>query len=129
MGQRNFKPRHARHSGRAFNGRKHIDDMYDGSWEKYRTRFLAENPECYACGARAEVVDHLKPHQGDETLFKKTDNHIPLCITCHNRVTALFDRRYRAGDSISEKIKWLNRNRIPGSGWNPRRVKVLPDYE
>jgi 5-methylcytosine-specific restriction endonuclease McrA len=102
--------------------------MYDRTWEAYRKKFLAINNECYACGKPAEVVDHLKPHQGDKYLFEKTDNHIPLCIVCHNTVTSLFDRRYRAGGSISKKIEWLNRKRVPGIEWNFKRVKVLPEY-
>lgn len=102
--------------------------MYDRDWERYRARFLAINPECYACAKPAVVVDHLKPHQGDQQLFEKLDNHLPLCISCHNTVTTKFDRQYRAGNPITDKIKWLNRNRIPGDGGNPRRVKVLPNY-
>lgn len=128
MGQRNFQPKHRR-PVKAFNGRAHIDAMYDKNWERYRARFLAINTECYACGVRAEAVDHLKPHLGDEFLFKKTNNHIPLCISCHNTITSLFDRKYRAGGSIDEKIKWLSRKRIPGGEWNPKKVKVLPNYE
>jgi 5-methylcytosine-specific restriction endonuclease McrA len=103
--------------------------MYDGGWERYRIRFLRVNPECYACAKKSVVVDHLVPHQGDERLFKKLDNHIPLCISCHNTVTAKFDRNYVAGSPITEKIKWLNQNRMPGDGGNPRRVKVLSSYE
>lgn len=129
MGQRNFKPKHRATGGRKFNGRKHIDEMYDHAWEKYRRRFLEINPQCYACGKPATVVDHLKPHQGDEKLFKQTDNHIPLCVTCHNTVTTMFDRNYRAGNPITDKIKWLSRNRIPGTKTAWRRVKVLPYYE
>ncbi len=129
MGQRNFSPKHRSAGGRKFNGRKHIDALYDGVWEAYRKRFLAINKECYACGRPATVVDHLKPHQGDVVLFKKTDNHIPLCITCHNTVTAKFDMRYREGGSIAPKIEWLNRNRFPGPDWEPKKVKVLPNYE
>jgi 5-methylcytosine-specific restriction endonuclease McrA len=129
VAQRNFKPTHAKATNsRSFNGRKKIEAMYDHNWEKYRKRFLAVNPTCYACGAVAIVVDHLRPHQGDETLFKKLDNHIPLCIVCHNTVTSLFDRRFRAGNSIQKKIDWLSRNRIVGGEWEPKRVKVLDKY-
>jgi 5-methylcytosine-specific restriction endonuclease McrA len=130
MSQRNYQPNHKRqNSSRTFNGRKHIDDMYDSKWESYRQRFLKFNSECYACGKPAVVVDHLKPHQGDVKLFKKLDNHIPLCVVCHNTVTTLFDRKYRAGNPITPKISWLNRKRIPGGSWNPKKVKVLISYE
>src|SRR6185369_5488186 len=126
MGQSSFVPRHRRNpTGKKFNGRAKIDAMYDKDWERYRGRFLAINSECYACGKPSQVVDHLKPHQGDVGLFEKLDNHIPLCISCHNTVTTKFDRYYRAGGSITEKIKWLSRNRFPRDDWSPKRVKVL----
>lgn len=129
MGQSNFKPAHSKNTGRRFNGRANIDRMYDKDWERYRVRFLKVNHECYACGTTAIVVDHLVPHQGDERLFRKLDNHIPLCIVCHNTVTTKFDRKYVAGTPIEEKVKWLNLRRIPGGEWNPRRVKVLAYYK
>ena len=129
MAQRNFQPKHRTTAGKKFNGRKSLDMMYDHVWEAYRRKFLALNPECYACGKPSAVVDHLKPHQGDWALFKKLDNHIPLCIVCHNTVTTLFDRKYKAGNPITDKIKWLNRKRVPGLEWTPRRVKVLASYE
>jgi 5-methylcytosine-specific restriction endonuclease McrA len=128
MAQRNYQPKHKKDGSKSFNGRKKIDQMYDKNWESYRKKFLEINPECYACGKPANVVDHLKPHQGDERLFKKTDNHIPLCTVCHNTVTSLFDYKYRAGNPITQKIQWLNRKRIPGMEWNPKKVKVLPCY-
>lgn len=127
MGQSNFTPKH-RAVGKAFNGRKKIDSMYDGAWEKYRERFLRINPYCYACGEYANVVDHLMPHQGDERLFKKLDNHIPLCTRCHNTATTLFDRKYRSGNSITPKIQWLSRNRVVGED-RFRKVRVLASYE
>ena len=102
--------------------------MYDRAWEAYRLKFLALNPECYACGKRATEVDHLTPHQGDEKLFKKTDNHIPLCESCHSTVTAKFDMKYRAGNPITDKIRWLNSRRTTTDTWSPKKVKVVPSY-
>ncbi len=126
MGQRNFQPKHRTATAKKFNGRKAIDALYDYEWERYRARFLAVNPECYCCGQPADVTDHLRPHQGDVKLFKQTDNHIPLCSKHHNTVTSKFDRRHRAGDSITEKIRWLNDMRLANGC--TRRVKVLPNY-
>ncbi len=128
MGQSSFIPRHRKHVAKKFNNRAHIDKMYDSDWEKYRLKFLAINNECYACFKPATVVDHLRPHQGDAALFEKLDNHIPLCIPCHNTVTTKFDRHYRPGNSIAAKIEWLSRNRIVGDGQIPKRVKVLSVY-
>ena len=128
MGQKNFKPRHRESKTKSFNGRKNIDKMYGREWEAYRARFLSINKECYSCGRKSEVVDHLVPHKGDASLFKNTTNHIPLCIKCHNTVTGLFDKNYHPGDSIESKVKWLNDRRIPTDNWTPKKVKVLSYY-
>ena len=129
MGQKTFKPGFkSKDFGRKHNGRANIDAMYDKDWERYRKRFLAVNSECYACGSLAIVVDHLMPHQGDEKLFKKLDNHIPLCIVCHNTATSLFDKKYVRGNPIDKKIAWLNSNRFPTDNWIPKKVRVLSSY-
>ncbi len=126
MGTRNFAPRHRRESsGRAFNGRKHIEMLYSTpDWQKYRVRFLNENPYCYADKEPATVVDHLIPHQGNLKLFWKEDNFLPLCKKCHDTVTALFDRRYRAGNSIDNKLRWLKSMRVTRD--LSHRVKIVP---
>lgn len=130
MGHRNFRPNHQIHKAKKTHDpiRKKTQAMYaTTAWQNYRTRFLQINSECYACGAKATVVDHLRPHKGDENLFKQTDNHIPLCESHHNTVTALFDKR---GMPIEKKIAWLNQHRHNGTtDWTPKRVKVLPRYE
>lgn len=128
MGQSSFKPKREA-VGRSFNGRAKIDAMYDGDWEKYRARFLKVNYQCYACGSRASVVDHLIPHQGNHELFRKLDNHIPLCVRCHNTVTSQFDRNAKSGVLNLDKVKWLNMRRFPTEKWHPRKVKVLAYYK
>ncbi len=130
MAQKNFKPLHQKHKPNKVHDplRQKTQAMYQTTaWQKYRTRFLQTNPECYACGAKATVVDHVTPHRGDENLFKQTDNHIPLCVEHHNKVTALFDKRRMP---VEKKIAWLNAQRHNGTTeWRPKRVKVLPSYE
>lgn len=113
-------------SRRRFDGQAHWKEMYDSQWEDYRRRYLAINQSCYSCGQRSEVVDHLVPAKGDERLFRKLDNHIPLCKSCHNTVTAKFDRRYRPGDHINQKLQWIANNRLKFD--LTFRVKVLPKY-
>ncbi len=127
MGQSNYKPSHRRTKvGRSFNGRRAIDMMYDHVWEAYRKRYLEINPRCYACGLKATTVDHLIPHQGDEKLFKKLNNHIPLCEICHNKVTAIFDKKHRAGMPVDNKIIWMQAKRAEKD--LTFKVKVLPSY-
>lgn len=79
-------------SGPTFNGRKKRDSLYDTTWTMYRILFLRINGKCYACGEKATVVDHLVAHKGDDKLFRKMDNHIPLCKMDHDTITAKFDR-------------------------------------
>ena len=110
-----------------FDGQAHIKAMYDDRWAKYSKEFLTINQVCYSCGEKSEVTDHLTPAKGDEKLFKKLDNHIPLCAQCHNTITAKFDKKYRPGNSINQKLMWLYRNRLTNS--ITVRVKVLPKYE
>lgn len=120
-----FKPTSTSGTDRKFNGRAHIDAMYDDAWNKYRVRFLKENPRCYCCGRVATVVDHLKVHRGDERLFKQLDNHVPNCEKCHNSITALFDRH--PVQKLNDKIKWLQWSRAKNE--LNFKVKVLPRYE
>lgn len=122
---RNYQPRHKREpTGRKFNGRKAIDSMYDDTWVKYRAKFLKENPRCYACGELATVTDHLTAHKGDINLFWKENNYIPLCKRHHDIMTAKFDMRHRAGNSIQPKISWLQGTRA-GYGLT-FKVMVVP---
>ena len=123
---KNYKPRQSQSAGRTFNSRQAQMNLYDPTWEKYRLRYLHHNPTCYACGAKSTVVDHLRPHKGDEKLFRQLDNHIPLCTSCHNRVTALFDKKFAVGGSISSKIQWLGLRRYERG--LTEKVKVLPYY-
>jgi 5-methylcytosine-specific restriction endonuclease McrA len=56
---------------------------------------------------QASVVDHVKPHRGDITLFHDQSNWQSLCRECHNYKTAKLDggfgnqtqsnQRYRVG--------------------------------
>ena len=72
------------------------------------------------------MVDHLFPHKGNTELFEKTDNHLPLCESCHNTVTAKFDRKGKSDELVEGKIKWLNDRRTMQH--DPKAVKVLSNY-
>lgn len=98
--------------------------MYDRAWTVYRFRFLHYNPKCYCCKENASVVDHIIAHKGKESLFKDTQNHMPLCRECHNVVTALFDRH--EVQKLDDKIKWINKARIENKISN--KIRVLPSY-
>lgn len=119
---KSFRPNREVAGAKKFNPNSHIDALYKGEWEQYSKDFLKHNPNCYACGRKSEAVDHIQAHKGDLELFWKTDNFLPLCHSCHNRVTTLFDRNKI--QKLNEKMRWIagsrSRNGLTGS------VKVVP---
>lgn len=75
-------------------------------WIKGRVIFLAHNPLCVYClevgkTTPATVVDHIKPHKGDEKLFFDPNNRQGLCKRCHDSDKALEESRgYRPGNGV-----------------------------
>ena len=69
---------------------------YTGAWQKARIAYLSAHPLCAEHTRQgrvmpASVVDHIKPHKGDKTLFWDSANWQPLCKACHDRKTATED--------------------------------------
>ena len=70
---------------------------YGGRWQRYRKRFLAENPLCVKCRENNGIepstdVDHIVAVSGpDDPLFWDPDNHQALCHSCHSAKTAKED--------------------------------------
>lgn len=69
-------------------------------WQQLRQQVLNHQPLCVACLKAkritpATVVDHIKPHKGDEKLFYDMNNLQPLCKSCHDRKTAKEDGRWK----------------------------------
>lgn len=65
---------------------------YGRKWQRARRAFLAANPLCVSCMAQgrvvaASVVDHIRPHRGNDELFWNPVNWQPLCKRCHDRKT------------------------------------------
>lgn len=64
---------------------------YGSRWQKARFHFLQKNPLCVYCKKQgkvtsAEVVDHIKPHKGDQKLFWDVKNWQSLCKHCHDSI-------------------------------------------
>lgn len=62
---------------------------YGYAWQKAREGFLRSHPLCVMHQQRgkveaATVVDHIKPHRGDQKLFWDQANWQPLCKPCHD---------------------------------------------
>ncbi len=76
---------------------------YDRRWRKAREVFLNTYPLCVKCKAegrlvKATVVDHIKPHKGNQELFWDKSNWQPLCKHCHDVKTMTEDRYTRYDD-------------------------------
>lgn len=80
-------------------------------WKRFSCRYLSLNLECYVCGEKSEVTDHVEPSKGRTEVFERDGNFLPLCRLCHNSVTGRFDFRFRVGGSNCPKIKWMNEER------------------
>ena len=67
-------------------------------WRVMRASQLAAQPLCCFCKQRgliveAGVVDHIKPHKGDESLFFAPENLQSLCKPCHDGAKAEAESR------------------------------------
>lgn len=75
--------------------------LYNTSrWQALRKVVLNKQPLCVECMKAkritlATVVDHIKPHKGNEELFYDKANLQPLCKSCHDRKTAKEDGRWK----------------------------------
>lgn len=84
--------------------------LYDTpEWANYSRKFLLVNDKCYACGMKAEIVDHVIAHKGKEFEFWNITNMIPLCKQDHDFITATFDRH--AVPKTVEKMLWVHARR------------------
>lgn len=116
-GNRTYRPKHTRSTGtfqpRTINLARDRDQRLHSTaeWKNFRARFLAVNDECYACGKKSQVVDHIEPSKGRKDVFERMANHLPLCSSCHNTVTGKFDSKYIFGSDNSEKLSWLAETR------------------
>lgn len=69
---------------------------YGAKWQRARAAYLLAHPLCVRCQAEgrvepATVLDHIKPHKGDQALFWDSGNWQALCKPCHDSKTASED--------------------------------------
>jgi 5-methylcytosine-specific restriction endonuclease McrA len=64
--------------------------LYDTAlWKRARKAQLNTNPLCFMCTkqgltTQASIVDHIKPHKGDTSLFYDRENLQSLCKLHHD---------------------------------------------
>lgn len=85
-------------AGDGATGQARVTRPYNSRWRKARATFLAAHPLCVMCAkagrvTAATVVDHIKPHKGDQRLFWDTANWQPLCKTHHDGTKQQIERR------------------------------------
>ena len=73
---------------------------YGAAWRRAREAFLRDHPLCVMCLAEgkltpATVVDHIKPHRGDPTLFWDTTNWQSLCKQHHDSTKKILEAEER----------------------------------
>lgn len=86
-------------------------DLYRSEdWRKRSKRFLQQYPFCVHCCKKAEVVDHITPHRGNELLFNDENNWQPLCKQCH-------DQKTRREMNQRKKEESFNYQRRKRNGW------------
>lgn len=66
-------------------------------WTKGRAWFLRQNPLCVFCGEEgiatpATILDHIKPHKGDEKLFYDQTNWQGLCKPHHDSFKQMLEK-------------------------------------
>jgi 5-methylcytosine-specific restriction protein A len=66
---------------------------YDRDWQEASKRFLREHRFCRRCGKAAALVDHIRPHRGDQALFWERTNWQALCGPCHSSGKQRDERR------------------------------------
>lgn len=75
---------------------------YDERWIKARAAYLELNPFCIGCNAigyivKANVVDHVIPHNGIQTLFWDSRNWQSICAWHHDSIKARLENLYARG--------------------------------
>lgn len=90
--------KHRRAEARAVDERRGTSAQrgYGYKWQQAREGYLRSHPLCVKHEMRGElvpasVVDHIKPHRGDMSLFWLRTNWQSLCKPCHDAKTARED--------------------------------------
>jgi 5-methylcytosine-specific restriction protein A len=70
---------------------------YTAEWQRESKAFLAlpQNHYCACgCGRRADMVDHITPHKGNQRLFWDRNNWQPMAARpCHNSKKQSLERQ------------------------------------
>lgn len=78
---------------------------YNHRWRKARATYLASHPFCVMCAkdgkrVKADVVDHIEPHRGDQAKFWSVENWAAMCAPCHNSRKQMLERSGKVKPTI-----------------------------
>jgi len=78
------------------------DRGYDRRWKRVAREYLWRRPWCIGCLAigvkrKAQLVDHIVPHRGDQTLFWQSANWQSACAWHHNSIKPELERQFASG--------------------------------
>jgi len=104
VAQRERHQRHDRRRGSA------ASRGYGSRWQKARATFLLRHPlcVCHLANGRVEpatVVDHIVPHQGDQSLFWDSGNWQALCQSCHDSIKARVEDAFLKGNASRQELR------------------------
>lgn len=83
---------------------------YGHRWQKARTGYLLKHPLCICCLANgrvtpAQMVDHVVPHEGDMTIFWRSEDWQALCNDCNQRIKQPIELRFKAGRATVAELR------------------------
>ena len=82
--------------------------MKTARWRRFRKHVIAALCVCCHANGRptaAEVVDHVVPHHGDETLIYDEGNCQSLCNWCHEHIKKPIELAYANGTASAEDLR------------------------
>lgn len=85
---------------------------YGGKWQRQRAQYLKDNPLCKFCEVlgfvtAADVIDHVRPHKGNERLFRSYSNWQSLCFHHHNSDKQRIEAKWFKGLVPDEALKGI----------------------
>jgi 5-methylcytosine-specific restriction enzyme A len=83
---------------------------YGHKWQQARLGYLAKHPLCVCCLANervtpARMVDHVVPHEGDMTVFWRSEDWQALCDDCNQRIKQPIELRFKAGQATAHELR------------------------
>ncbi len=85
---------------------------YDGRWDKAISTYKQRHPYCLGCAAvglrtKTDVVDHVIPHKGNQSVFWDTAAWQPACRHHHDIIKKQLETLWERGE-LQAAALWLD---------------------